>query len=94
MIMYKKPSLEEIRASLRSTGTAIQTKWQAFQCQEHSRNEWLLIFALACIVGMAGKTIAIKTFTIGYEDYLISKTTVPSVALEKPVVTKGPICEE
>ena len=92
--MYKKPSLEEVKTFFHTTLTAIQTRWQNFQNQEHTRNEWLLIFALAFIVGMAGKTLAIKTVTIGYEDYLISKTAPQTNLSGKPAITKGPICEE
>ncbi|MCW1888370.1 MAG: hypothetical protein KIH67_002350 [Candidatus Moranbacteria bacterium] len=94
MITYQKPSLDNIQATFRKGVSFVAHKWQEFQSKEHSRKEWLLIFTLALIVGMTGKVVAIKTFTIGYEDYLISKTHTPIALVEDSAIAQGPICEE
>lgn len=94
MITYKKLSIEEIRTAFTSGIALMVKKWQVFQNKEHSTRTWVLIFALAMIFGMTGKAIAIKTFTIGYEDYLVSKVSSEIEPLKASAITRGPICEE
>lgn len=93
MITYKKPTREEVCAAIKVGFALLVRKWQAFQNKEHSLREWVFIFTLAMVLGMAGKVIAQKTITIGYEDYLIPQVS-NETKLEASVIARGPICEE
>ncbi len=94
MITDKKPSIDEIKAIFGRVLSLVVEKWQKFQNTEHSTKEWVFIFVLAMIFGMAGKVVAIKTFTIGYEDYLVPKVTSPVSTGVASSIARGPICEE
>jgi hypothetical protein len=94
MITLKKPSLDDLKAFLSSVRATLQTAWQDFHNREHSRNEWLLMFSLALVVGMGCKAIALRTITIGYEDYTLARQTYPVTPLPTETLTKGPLCEE
>ena len=72
-------------------------RWQHQQTELFARqwgkNEFLLLFALAVIIGMSCKTIAIKTFTIGYQDYTLkNQYHIPLIKTDH--LTTGPLCEE
>ncbi len=73
----------------------LRTTWTDFQNIEYTRNQWLLVFGLAMVVGIGCKAVAINTVTIGYEDYKVATNNSQALPLMKePSLTKGPLCEE
>jgi len=84
-----------IKKCLAQTKSFIGAIWNRFQNIEYTRQEWLLVFGLALVVGIGCKAIAINTVTIGYEDYkLKGNISVNTPPLTHDDITRGPICEE
>lgn len=72
---------------------AVHSRKQIFFAKKWEKQDWILIFALAMVVGMAGKTIAIKTVTIGYQDYTL-KNQISTPLIKTDRLSQGPLCEE
>ncbi len=88
---------DETMTRARNYGLEVVKNWKIQKAdllgRQWGKNEFLLLFALAIIVGMASKTIAIKTVTIGYQDYTLkNQPHIPLVSTD--YLTTGPLCEE
>ena len=84
-----------LKTILALTRTFLSTRWAHFQSIAYTRNQWLLVFGLAIVVGIGCKAIAINTITIGYEDYKMATNNSQALPLVQEVaVEKGPLCEE
>ena len=62
--------------------------------KQWGRNEFLTLFALAFVLGLACKAVSIQFLTIGYEDYTLTHpaalTTLPPIE----TLPEGPLCQE
>lgn len=93
MPMYT-PHLRKIAGYWPVFCTWILQKASHLSTKKWTHQELALLFALACVLGMASKTIAINTLTIGYEDYLIKSNPSTELYASEVIIPKGPLCEE
>jgi hypothetical protein len=75
------------------TCTWTKSTWGELKVREWSQKDFAIMFCLAFIVGMVGKSVARETFTIGYEDYVVEEEEIVD-SLPVPSIAKGLICEE
>ncbi len=92
---YYREMTEKAKSFYSAALHTYKARKQEFMESQWGINEFLLLFALALVGGMAAKVIAIKTFTIGYEDYKIQQDlSVSRLITQEEKLSKGPLCEE